>query len=828
MDSTDRPANRPDGPLWQRPLIPTALALVAGIGLGTMFSGHFMLILIAVVLSAAGIFRGVFQQKSMWMWPLIFLSGAGYLSVQPWLAGKAAANHVVHYAEQGKWRISGTVVDSPEVSNGRLQFVLAAGHMVRGQQQVDVRGRVRVTARGRFPDLMRGDGVQVEGHLHAIRSFCNPGGFDYERFMALQGVRTRLYAQGKHIRRLSQGAPGWRGRLDEIRRNLARRMDETLPGHHPAAVALLKALTLGERDAVSKDTREAFNRAGVSHVLAISGLHIGMVAATAFVLFIRLLVWVPVMTRNGWARKAAAALSLFPVIGYGLLAGLSPSTQRAMVMVAAFLLTYWVGRRHDWFNALALAAMAILIPAPPALTSVSFQLSFVAVAAIMTGMGALPFLSFTPDAPLMRRWALRTAVFVCVSIFAVMGTAPLVMRYFNQISWAGPLANLVVVPAVGMLVVPFGLAGVLLAPLTDVLCRICWHVAAFGLDGLLWLVEKVAHLTFSASITVTPTFLELTLYYALFALMFLIKHRRVRYAGMAIVMTVAVLDGAYWVQRRFYPSRMTVTAVDVGQGSANVLQLPGGAVVVVDGGGFSDNSSFDVGRSVLAPFLWRNKIKTIDLVVLTHPNSDHLNGLLFILDRFNVKQVWSNHEPADTMGYRQWKNIIEKRGIDHPSFEQLQRGTSIQGVTFEIMAPPQDFLMLQEKDRWRDTNNNSLVIRVQCRDISFLFAGDVMAPAEAEMVRLHGSQRLHSTVLVVAHHGSKSSSSAGFLQAVAPEVCVIPVGWQNRFRFPHADALRRLEKTDALIRRVDLCGAVQVHTDGTAYRIETCREQGPS
>lgn len=809
---------------WFRPLIPITIAVLLGIGLGMIWPGCFGVILIAMGGMALGILFAVFNARSLVLLPMLFLLAGGYLSIQPWLKREMPVNHVGHFVDQGKWQVSGTVVDQPQQVNGRLQFVMRAGRLVQGRTDVAVTGKVRITARGAFPHLQRGDEVLLSGHLHGIRSFCNPGGFDYERFMALQAVRTRLYAQGKSIHRVRSNIWDWRGGLDRGRALLAEQMDLALAHRDPKAVAMLKALVLGDRHILSADIRESFAQAGVSHVLAISGLHIGIVAAAAFFLFFHFLVWIPFIVQRAWVGRAAATLAILPVVGYAFLAGLSPSTQRAMIMATVFLMTYWIGRRHDWFNALAVAALVIVIIMPPALASVSFQLSFAAVMAIMFGMPHLPFDRTTPGASLSRRLVTRAAAFVAVSVFAILGTAPFVMFYFNQICWVGPLTNLVVVPLVGMIIVPLGLMGVVLAPLGEIFSVICWHLAVTGGQGVLWLVDVVAGFPYSAATTVTPSVLEMVLFYLFFIFVFHFQKRPVRYAGMVLVV-VAVLDAGYWVHRRYFRQEMVVSVVDVGQGSANVLQLPGGRVVVIDGGGFSDNNSFDVGHQILAPFLWRNKIKRIDLVVLTHPNSDHLNGLLFLLRRFQVGRVWSNHEQVSTMSYRQWDAIIAQRAIDHPSLAQIRQPEVMNGVTLQVLSPPQDFLQQREHDSWRDPNNNSVVVRVHWKKISYLFTGDIMAKSEAELVQRYGAQGLHSTVLVVAHHGSRSSSTQSFLSAVAPEVAIIPVGWQNRFRFPHAQVLQRLEQIGARIHRVDLCGAVELVTNGHDYRIETCRNR---
>ena len=253
--------------------------------------------------------------------------------------------------------------------------------------------------------------------------------------------------------------------------------------------------------------------------------------------------------------------------------------------------------------------------------------------------------------------------------------------------------------------------------------------------------------------------------------------------------------------------------MDVGQGNAALLELPGGHTALIDGGGFSDNNVFDMGARVIAPFLWRKKIHTIDALILTHPNSDHLNGLLYIAQHFNVKTIWTNGESRTTQGYKRFTKIISQKQIHLPDFKNMPRKQRINGVEFSFMYPPADFLNKKAVQKWRNTNNNSLVLKVSFGDISFLFPGDIMAEAEKELVRLSGAD-LACTVLLAPHHGSRSSSSRLFLSHAQPDVAVISAGWKNRFKFPHSTVLETYQKSGCRILRTDQNGAITLTTDG--------------
>jgi competence protein ComEC len=298
--------------------------------------------------------------------------------------------------------------------------------------------------------------------------------------------------------------------------------------------------------------------------------------------------------------------------------------------------------------------------------------------------------------------------------------------------------------------------------------------------------------------------------------------RKKRDVIVAIVVILALAgDAGYWLYQRFWHGDLRVTYLDVGQGNAALLELPGGSTALIDGGGFSDNSVFDMGARVIAPFLWRNKIRTIDTLILSHPNSDHLNGLIFIAQHFNVKTIWTNGESKTTLGYKRLRKVVAEKHLYQPDFKQLPRKQLINGVEFLFLYPPADFLDKRKAgQKWRNANNNSLVIKVSFGRVSFLFPGDVTAEAEKELVRLSGAD-LACDVLLVPHHGSRTSSSRPFLSKVKPDVAVISAGWKNRFRFPHATVLEAYQKRGCRILRTDRNGAIELKTDGARLIAQT-------
>jgi competence protein ComEC len=263
--------------------------------------------------------------------------------------------------------------------------------------------------------------------------------------------------------------------------------------------------------------------------------------------------------------------------------------------------------------------------------------------------------------------------------------------------------------------------------------------------------------------------------------------------------------------------------IDVGHGNATLLELPQGACILVDGGGFFDHS-FDVGRFVVAPFLWQKKIATIDYIVLSHPQADHLNGLLYIARNFNVREVWSNGQPGQTETYQTFLEILSEEDIPLVQLNRNSTPKIINGVRLDVLHPPTDFLSHAGSTPWSDPNNNSLVLKASFGETAFLFPGDIEAEAESELA-IHAGNTLKSTILLAPHHGSCTSSTPVFLDRVQPNIVIFSARPNNRFRLPHPEVLNRYTMRNCKIFRTDQDGAIMITTDGKEVRIKVTEKR---
>ncbi len=797
---------------YYRPALPITLSLMAGIILTQGLPGFVIAALFILIVAALRLAICLRRDRPARWSPLLATMAAGYLAMVPWLSPTQGPDHVAQYLDTGYWRIQGTVVDSPIVRFGRTRLLLDVNTLSREAVSQSVRGRIRLTVIGEL-NLDPGDRVAFPARMRAFRNFRNPGGFDYRRHMAFEGILGSAWVQADKIRRIGKGTRSLATRLIHAARHRLAQMIDAAGGQDAAdEKAVLKALVFGDRSGIDDGLRERFNRAGVGHLLAISGLHVGIVATLAFGVFRWIFSLFPPLLWRGWGRHWAAAATLVPVLAYGLLAGMSPSTQRAEFMVAVFLAALILGRTQDVLNTLAVAALVILAFFPPALFSISFQLSFAAVLAIVYGLEKIGAAGEPARSP-AKRAGRGLAGFVLVSFLAIAGTAPVVLFHFNQTSVVGIATNLFLVPVAGFVAVPLGLVSAFVSLFFEPAAALGFWLSIKILHLALMGVDFFSGLSFAAVKTVTPSLMEIFVYYLAGWALLNLRKTSVAPWVLAAAIVLAAGDGLYWSYQRFWHRDLKLTAIDVGQGGCTLMELPGGGVVLYDGGGFSDNRLFDMGKRVVAPVLWRKKIATVDILVLSHPNADHLNGLIYIAKYFNVRELWSNGDVNTTKGYGELMAVCREKDIVVRTVDAGTGKTIIGPVTLTVLHPSAGFLDQPADIDQEYRNNGSLVVKATMGDTAFLLTGDIEARAESQLVQRVG-RGLASTVLFAPHHGSRTSSSPDLIAAVAPAVVVISAGAGNRFGFPHAEVTDRYRKAGSRILCTGIQGAISMRSDG--------------
>ena len=418
-----------------------------------------------------------------------------------------------------------------------------------------------------------------------------------------------------------------------------------------------------------------------------------------------------------------------------------------------------------------------------------------------------------------KRAGRRLAGFVLVSVLAIAGTAPVVLLHFNQTSVVGIATNLFLVPVVGFVAVPAGLVSAFVSLFFEPAAALGFWLSIKILHLALMGVDFFAGLSFAAVKTVTPSLMEIILYYLAGWALLNLRKMTIAPWVLAAAIVMATGDGLYWSYQRFWHRDLKLTAIDVGQGGCTLVELPGGGVVLYDGGGFSDNRLFDMGQRVVAPLLWRKKIATVDILVLSHPNADHLNGLIYIARYFNVRELWSNGDVNTTKGYGELMAVCSEKDIVVRTVDAGTANTIVGPVTLSVLHPPADFLSQPDQLDQEYRNNGSLVVKATMGKTAFLLTGDIEARAESQLVQRAGIG-LASTVLFAPHHGSRTSSSRDLIAAVAPAVVVISAGAGNRFGFPHAEVTDRYRAAGSRILCTGTHGAISMRSDGKTVHVQ--------
>ena len=672
-----------------------------------------------------------------------------------------------------------------------------------------IRTTVGTTVYGDLPDPpLPGDRLRIDARVRPPRAYKNPGVFDYRRWRAREGIHWQAGLPADRLQILAAGKSHRILRL--LQRFRDRREADLRERFSPATAALVAVLTLGTRGDLAPEVRQTFIDSGTAHLLAISGLHVGLLATYLFAL----VHWVarrtlPLTTlRDGqvWAHPQgiAAAVALTGVVAYTLLSGAHTSTCRAAVMIAALLVAPLLGRRSRPGHALCLAALLLLCLRPQAIGLASFQLSFAAVAGILITTGRRDLTSparwQTGRLPRLARWAARL---VRASGGAWLATTPLVWWHFGQVVPAGLLVNLPAIPLLGFALLPCALvslivpatvplAGPAVTAATEAAAHAMLRLVAFGSE---W---RLGHFRLPP-----PTIGALVVLGAALALLLWWTIRRPRLARILPVAVAAAVAAVALPALHPRPTAAAVVVLDVGQGDSILVRTRAGRTLLVDGGG-SSWGEFDVGAEVVVPALRALGIERLDVVAVSHPQADHMGGLAAVLERFPVGALWDAWSEPVSPAHARLHQVAAQRGIPvvHPldGFEHR-----LEDARLYCLHP------LRTPTAGSDPNTQSMVLLVETAGRRLLLTGDIDRATEDDLIQRHG-QDLACDLLKLPHHGSRTSSSSPFLRATHPATVLISVGEMSPFGHPHPAILRRVARVLPVARvwRTDLDGQLRV------------------
>lgn len=582
------------------------------------------------------------------------------------------------------------------------------------------------------------------------------------------------------------------GRLFALRRAVEERIDKTADAQK---AGIMKSLLFGGSAGADEQTREDFRRAGVAHLLAVSGLHVGIVLrAVDWLIGLLMAPWMNGSRRRrigGWIRLALCICLLIP---YCMMTGAPASVLRAGIMALYGRLGRCLGEKTDSLNSLGLAALILLCFRPVVLMSAGFLLSFCAVLGIAL---IAPCLQGAAERCLKSKVLKSLTAALGVTLGAQLGVLPVQLLYFGEISLAGLLTNLLVTPAFGIVLLLCFLGAVLGGWGIPLL-----QLAALLLGPLMKLVSTVAAWEWAC---LYPGALNVCGVLAAVCLMLALSTfacRRGRILGLAVVLAVFSLAVTYYKQ-----GELELTFLDVGQGDAAVLRL-GGRTVLIDGG--ESNEWQDAGENALLPLLRKNGGRKIDAIFLSHPHKDHFSGLTGLLKYYSPELLILGNTQDAEEGFEEFMQAAEQAGA-RVIFAEAGDRLKIGEMKFDILSTGT-----------QSGNEASLFIRAEYQGVSALFTGD--AGREGEWSALSSLEQ--SDILKIGHHGSAESTTDALLEKVRPRYGIISAGKNNLYGHPHGQVLERLEKADVRVLRTDLCGGVRFKIRQGRLRLKTAKNIG--
>lgn len=697
-----------------------------------------------------------------WLCVLLFLSGFFWAYLFGWCylqkvpdVGITARDIV----------INGKVVDLPVERQQLTQFLFKINRFELQDYNGPVPEYIRLNWYYPTEQIKPAEQWQLVVRLKPPNGFQNPGGFDYEAWLFQQGIHATGYVRKSPLNKLVETAPSG-SYLDQLRSSIRHQINHSTTAE---LASLLNALAIGYRGDMAPQSWQMFINTGTNHLIAISGLHIGLVAGFAWLLLSQLARF-KIMTRL-LSRRRLLIISFIVAFIYAGLAGFTIPTQRALVMLAVVYLGLYLYRQVTVVQSLSIALLVVLIISPVSVLSVGFWLSFLAVAAISYVIaGRLPGRN-------------KIMLWLWPQWVVILALLPLSFYFFQQSSMIALVANLIAIPVIGMLVLPVLLLGILFNLVNTATSSLMIQLSAQGLSYLLWLLNELSQFSYAVWHHTQPGIFALCLAMAGLLLAFSPYGFRGRWLFPFLLLPL-LIPGTQALQEE----SLELHVLDVGQGLSVLATTSQHALLFDTGARFSDR--FDVGEKVVLPLLRQLNITKLDKLVISNGDRDHIGGAKAVLQAMQVDSVLGRD--------------IESLQHDHKSLCQRGQSWHWDGIDFEILHP--------QGQHYRKRNNYSCVLKITLQNTSVMIAADIEKRAEAELVEAYANQ-LQSEILLVPHHGSKTSSTKAFLDKVKPELAIYSSGYLNRYRFPRPEVVRRYSEIKARQLNTAQSGYIRLKID---------------
>lgn len=667
-----------------------------------------------------------------------------------------------------------------------------------------------------YPNI--GDEIEFVGQIEKGNIARNYKGFDYKEYLKTKGLYGVVTVDNIEIKTKGHNNKNC---LYNIKNNMKSNMKKIL---NEEEASLCIGILIGDRENISEDTEDNFKKSNLTHMLAVSGSHITYII-TAFS-----------NTIGKKQKKLSKIITIIFLLFFMALTGFTASVMRASLMGIILLIGSLIYRKPDTINNLGISSLIILIINPYFIKDIGFLLSYAGtIGIIFFGDLIINIISkivenLKNNNTLIQKESNKESILkkilsklikYLINSFSITMAAnimiiPIMAYYFSTISLTFWISNILAAPIMEVVTI----FGFIVYLISLIFCSLAEFLGIF-LNFFLYLMLKIAEISSNIPGSLiyikTPYILECIFYYLFIAYIFNLWELKGKLKNIIftkkIMLIIIVLVLIVKLLISIIPLNLRIYFVDVGQGDCTLIKTPQNKTILVDGGG-SEFGNFDVGEQILLPYLLDRKITKIDYIMISHFDSDHVKGILTIIKKLNVKNIIISKQGENSNNYKEFLEIIKDKNIN---IMQVKKGDCIKidkYTYFEILFPENNLI------KENILNNNSIVAKLHCKYISMLFTGDIEEIAEIRLYELYkDSNALESTILKVAHHGSKSSSIGKFLDLVKPKIVFIGVGENNNFGHPNTGVIQRLHIYTKQIYRTDLNGEIELKERGKTINI---------
>lgn len=615
----------------------------------------------------------------------------------------------------------------------------------------------------------------------------NYKGFDYSDYLKQENIYLICKSNMNDIKIIAKKSlPMYKMWINTLKNRFEDNISAILPREN---AGIANALLLGDSKYIEKKQKQRFSDASLSHILAISGMHVGLAISTLSVLL-----------KKFDNRKGKYILILF-LIFFMELTGCLPSVIRAVIMSIIAIISKLVYRKSDTLNNICISCLIILIINPYYILNIGFQLSFLGTLGIV--------LFYERLNSIICKFKVKIGIIkktILLSISANILIFPILVYSFNSISLVFLLSNILVLPLLAIMCVT-GYLTIIVSLISTNSSKIIGIVFNYCVTLFKIIADYCSKITLLRTNIITPNLFYIIIYYVfIFYIFFIYKNSHKKYLKKIFIFISIFLIIINIFSN--YKKGLNIYFIDVGQGDSTLIITEKNKKILIDGGG-SESSSFDVGENVLVPYLFDRKVMTIDYMIISHFDSDHCKGLFTVMDKLNVKNVIISRQGKVSENYKTFLSIVKEKKVN---VIYIKAGDKLNIDKSTYM----DFLWPQEAQIQENIlNNNSIVCKLHYKNFSILFTGDIEKIAEEKLVQKYDKRILNSTVLKVAHHGSKSSSTQNIVDLINPKVVLIGVGEKNNFGHPDYNVIQRFENIGARVYRTDTDGEIAIEVSKT-------------